>query len=53
MTTEQQSNDHLRDSKTWWNEMVNLIAAAIVIFGLIAAVRYLIDGLNMIRSWIN
>lgn len=53
MTTEQQNNDHLKDFKTWWNDMVSLIAAAIVIFGLIAAVRYLIDSLNMIRSWIS
>jgi predicted negative regulator of RcsB-dependent stress response len=52
MTKEQHNNEHFSDLKTWWNDMVNLIAAAIVIFGLVAAARYLIDGFNLIHSWI-
>lgn len=53
MTAEQQSNDHFKDLKTWWNEMVNLIAVILVIFGLIFAGQYLLKGFHLIQSWIN
>ncbi len=52
MKTEQDGHLEQHASlKRWWNEMVGLIAATIVIFGLIAAARYLLDSLNLIRSW--
>lgn len=54
MKAEQSDHHQEHDPlKKWWNEMVSLIAATIVIFGLIAAAQYLIDALNLIRSWIN
>lgn len=53
MTTEQQSNEHFKDLKAWWGDMVKLTAAILVIFGLIFAGQYLLKGFHLIQSWIN